>query len=88
MFICIKWCSFSLPTNKRCLHHNISYGQLYSCLKPEDFWEGKKKKEDYVFIQKLNEINNFESNLQIAISHCNEGQKKKDTLAIESLPFL
>lgn len=49
---------------------------------------GGEKKEDYVFIQKLNEINNFESNLQIAISHCNEGQKKKDTLAIESLPFL
>lgn len=49
---------------------------------------GGKKKEDYVFIRKLNEINNFESNLQIAISHCNEGQKKKDTLAIESLPFL
>lgn len=71
------------------MHHNITFGQFYSYIKPEDFLEGKKKeKEDYVFIQKLNEINNFESNLQIAISHCNEGQKKKDTLAIESLPFL
>lgn len=77
---------FSFPTNKRHLHHNITFGQLYSYLNSVDFWEGKKK--DYVFIQKLNEINNFESNLQIAISHCNEGQKKKDTLAIESLPFL
>lgn len=85
MFVCIKRCFSSFPTNKRCLHHNISFRQLYSCLKLVDFWE---KKKDYVFIQKLNEINNFESNLQIAISHCNEGQKKKDTLAIESLPFL
>lgn len=56
--------------------------------KAHGFLEGGRKKKDYVFIQKLNEINDFESNLQIAISHCNEGQKKKDTLAIESLPFL
>lgn len=45
---------------------------------------GEKKE----IIQKLNEINNFKSNLQIAISLCNEGQKKKDTLAIEYLPSL
>lgn len=38
---CIKWRFFSFPTNNRSLHHNITYGQLYSYLKPEDFWEGK-----------------------------------------------
>lgn len=67
------------------LHHNISYRQLFSYLNPKVLGG---RKSDYIFIQKSNEINNFESNLQIAISFCNEGQKKKDTLAIEYLPSL